>query len=70
MTDREFLDYCEAHAETPRCGFTPAQVARLVRLAGRNVDVVAYWEAQSPGAVNMRRESIEEAVRDARARIV
>lgn len=35
MNDLEFLDYCEYHAQTPRCGYTPEHLARLNRLAGR-----------------------------------
>ena len=34
MTDEEFLSYCYHHADTPRCGFVPEQIARLLRLAG------------------------------------
>lgn len=34
MNDNEFLDYCEAHASTPRAGFVPEQLHRLFVLAG------------------------------------
>lgn len=33
MTDAEFLSYCFTHAETPRAGFVPKQIARLLTLA-------------------------------------
>lgn len=34
QTDEAFLNYCEAHAETPRAGFVPKQLVRLFKLAG------------------------------------
>ena len=34
MNDREFLNYCDSHVETPRGGFMPAQLFRLYKLAG------------------------------------
>ena len=36
MDDTEFLDYCEAHCQTPRAAFVPAHLARLCRLAGHD----------------------------------
>ena len=67
MTDAEFLDYCETHSETPRCGFTPASIARLLRLAGdeKRADVwILIWGPND--VVNCDRGSVKEAVAVAR----
>ena len=34
MNDKEFLQYCRTHCETPRAAFVPQQIARLMRMAG------------------------------------
>lgn len=34
MSDQEFLQYCGQHCCTERAGFTPAQIARLLRMVG------------------------------------
>lgn len=41
--NKEFLQYCRQHAATPRCGFVPAQLARLCRLAGRK-GWAKFWD--------------------------
>ncbi len=43
MTDQEFLSYCEAHCDTPRAAFVPAQIARLHRMAGYE-DAAQIWD--------------------------
>lgn len=68
MTDQEFLDYCEVHSETPRCGFTPAQLARLCRLIG-NEKAAEGLEKTLPGVVNCSEQDIKWAVSRARARL-
>jgi hypothetical protein len=68
MSDRDFLLYCETHAETPRCGFTPDQIARLFRLAG-NDNRAALWAMQPAGVFNCDPESVLYLVEEARERI-
>ncbi len=36
MNDSEFLGYCEIHSETQRALFSPKDVCRLFKLAGRS----------------------------------
>ena len=66
MTDSEFLDYCAAMTETERCGFTPTNIARLLRLAG-HVDAAKRWEREPPGVVSNCHEAISRHVAEARA---
>ncbi len=47
MTDEEFLNYCEAHSDTPRCGFTPGNIHRLLFLAGMK-EASRFYENLSP----------------------
>jgi hypothetical protein len=68
MTDAEFLAYCEAHAETPRCGFTPAHIARLCRLAGRD-EAAKRWEGHPPGVINCVESEVLEVVAEGRSRL-
>lgn len=59
MNDREFLDYCRTHAETPRCGFTPDQLARLSTLMGdHGIHMVEYWRADDRAVVECGRPGI------------
>ncbi len=69
MNDQEFLDYCEAHAETPRCGFTPAQLARLCRMIGKD-EAAEGWEKTLPGVINCSEQDIKQAVSLARQRLI
>ena len=68
MTDDEFLNYCEAHADTPRCGFVPQQLARLCRLAG-TVNAPKFWEKQPQQVVDCDRSAIRRLVGTARAHL-
>ena len=65
MDDTEFLSYCDSHAETPRCGFVPAQIARLLRLANY-VHAAEQWEMVSNRVVDCNEEDIKKLVREAR----
>lgn len=67
MTDEEFLDYCGAHADTDRCGFTKDQIARLLRLAqNRDSAVARAWDAAPDKVYEMDRYSIFSLVALAR----
>jgi len=68
MSDDHFLDYCTTHAETPRCGFTPAQLARLFRLCGYTASA-HMWELEQPSVINCSRDAIMRLVREARREI-
>jgi hypothetical protein len=57
MSDEEFLLYCVTHSETPRCGFVPAQIARLARLSGKP-ELAADWDALPNEVYNMSPEAI------------
>ena len=61
MTDDEFLNYCETHAGTPRCGFIPGQLARLCRLAGA-VGATEFWAQQNLRIVNCDREAVRRLI--------
>lgn len=45
MNDEEFIDYCEAHSETPRSRFHRDDVIRLLDLAGAelNLDITTEF---------------------------
>ena len=43
MTDEVFISYCESHSETPRAGFVPEHIGRILRLAGA-VKEAEKWE--------------------------
>lgn len=66
MTDSEFLDYCYAHADTPRCGFVPEHAARLARLAGQE-DAVDQWGRVPHGVYSLDPHAVRLAVEMARA---
>lgn len=66
MGDQEFLVYCSSMADTPRCGFTPTLIARLLRLAGRE-DEAATWDRQPVQVINADREVIRGLVAEAYA---
>jgi len=57
MSDEEFLLYCKTHAATPRCGFVPAHLARLYRLAGYEGEA-RYWKQESNQVVNCKEHVI------------
>lgn len=65
MSDEEFLDYCYAHADTPRCGFVPAQAARLARLAGQD-DAADQWSRVPHGVYELDPSTVRIAVEAAR----
>lgn len=66
MSDKEFLDYCAAHATTPRSGFYPEQLARLYGLAGDEQQAALY--AGLPHQV-VNCDSVEILQRVAQARV-
>lgn len=68
MSDEEFLDYADGMADTPRCGFVPAHLARLNRLAGRD-EVANAWGNEPNGVVDADRHWIRELVAEARRRL-
>lgn len=49
MDDKEFLQYCRFHCETPRAAFVPNQIARLYRLAGHE-ETAKIWD-KAPNAI-------------------
>lgn len=65
MDDYEFLLYCETHAGSERCGFTPSQIARLCKLAGLYA-AEERWSKVPNTVVNCNREEIQEIVNLAR----
>lgn len=65
MTVPEFLEYCRTHADTPRCGFVPAQIARLYRLGGDDI-LARAWERQSNRVVDCDPDWIMSLVNNAR----
>jgi hypothetical protein len=68
VSDDEFLAYCEGMTETERCGFVPANIARLLRLAGHE-KAAAQWDAQPLRIVSNCHEAISRHVKEARSRI-
>ena len=68
MEDSDFLGYCEVHSYSPRCGFVPAHLARLCRLAGS--DDAEFWEnAKGVRVVECDDKYIRRRVRQARERL-
>lgn len=68
MTDPEFLNYCDAHAETPRCGFVPSQLSRLLQLAG-DAEGADFWASEPNAVHDCDRYWIREQVQLARSSI-
>jgi hypothetical protein len=67
MEDAEFLSYCDAHASSPRCGFVPEHIARLLRLGGNEEDA-AKWDKQPVQVVECNPSQIRAYVIVARER--
>ena len=68
MGDDEFLSYCLGMATTPRCGFVPAQIARLIRLSGGREEIAVEWEGRDPTEIrSLDQDSVREAVAKATA---
>lgn len=67
MDDNEFLDYCYTHAETPRCGFVPEQISRLLKLAGC-YSLAETWDRISVQVINCDKEEIHRLVELGRQR--
>jgi hypothetical protein len=65
MTDEDFWDYCEAHSETPRCGFVPEHLSRLCLLAGLPSEA-KRWSKEANGVFSCNREAIKNLVRAGR----
>jgi len=68
MNDEEFLDYCEIHSETARCGFIPSELERLCRLSGFNKSANMYKEMKNL-VINCNEEVIKRYVKTARERL-
>jgi hypothetical protein len=68
MTDKEFLDYCESMAETPRCGFVPSNIARLLRLAG-DEETAKQWDPEHHRVVDGCHEAVRHLTKKARERM-
>ena len=67
MGDDEFLSYCNGMADTPRCGFVPEQIARLIRLSGGDEELARKWDNLPNEVYSMDRWVVREAVTKARA---
>jgi hypothetical protein len=61
-SDRDLIDYCEAHCRTPVALFHRSQIARICALAG--VDLDPYWPEWS----SVGEDTMLPLVRRARAR--
>ena len=68
MSDKQFLDYASGMADTPRCGFVPAHLARLSDLAG-HADVAELWRSEQNCVVDADRYWIRDLVGEARQRL-
>lgn len=68
MDDGTFLDYCDLHAFSARCGFTPAQIARLYDLSG-DVILAGAWGRQANRVVDCDKNEIWYLVVEARRRL-
>jgi hypothetical protein len=68
MTDKEFLDYCEAMTETPRCGFVPSNIARLLRLAGHE-GYAKQWDLERNYIVDGCHDEVRKYTKEARERM-
>lgn len=67
MSDEEFLSYCDSHAETPRCGFVPAHIARLLKLSGVGDDSdIEAWLSKPIQIINCDQDQIKALVSAAR----
>ena len=65
MNDKEFLDYCESHSHSERCGFVGEHLARLAKLAGKPEEVQTQLGALK-GVVNADPDGIRDLVYTAR----
>lgn len=68
MGDQEFLNYCDSHSETQRCGFVPEQIARLAQLAGKP-GIAEIWDEKPFRVYEMDGDEIREFVDQARTRL-
>jgi len=68
MNDEEFLNYCEAHSKTPRCGFTAENLARLWRIAGRE-DFALTWDRAQRRVYDCTEDAIMKIVDLGRRRL-
>lgn len=68
MDDEEFLKYCYGMTYTERCGFVPAHLSRLARLAGD--DFIADRYASMPvQVIGTEKSRIRELVKTAYERL-
>jgi hypothetical protein len=54
---------------TPRCGFVPEQIARLIRLSGGNEEVARKWDSFPASVHSLDPYVVRDAVAKARARL-
>lgn len=66
MGDEEFLQYCLGMTLTPRCGFVPEQVARLIRLSDGDEEIARKWDVQPLDVYSLDRDAVRNAVEKAR----
>lgn len=67
MTDKEFILYCKTHCNTPRAAFVPAQIARLLRLAGRE-ETAKEWDALDNFIIDNYRTKVLQLISEIEAR--
>ena len=68
MDDKEFLEYCLGMSYTPRCGFVPSQISRLLRLAGKT-EAANKWAEERHDVYNLDRFDVRELVEMAQSRL-
>lgn len=68
MSDNEFLNYCDTHSHSERCGFVPEHIARLASLAGKD-EIAEAWSNKPLNIHNMDGYDIREFVELARHRL-
>lgn len=68
MTDDEFLSYCHSMAETPRAGFVPEHIERVLRLAGED-ELADRWRDAPLQIVSIPADEMHPMVERARQRL-
>lgn len=62
MNDSDFIQYCEIHSQTERALFSPADIDRLLVLAGQN-------PVRNNGFASMSYQNIEDLLDNARSNL-
>lgn len=57
MSNAEFVLYCRMHCNTPRAAFIPAQIARLLRLSGRE-QLASEWDALPNAIIDGHKDKV------------